>query len=145
MKVFLFNISLLLKLLSVSILFLFVLLFLFLPLSKFSLLIFVFIFVLLVLILLLLIELIVLSSFSFLFIFTFVFSILSESSFTIYLISTKLLPKVNNSSFSFPTTYFLIFNVVRFKFCNPSWHVKKKEINNSSLLISTLLLYKKYI
>ena len=143
MKVFLFNISLLLKLLFVSILFLFVLLFLFLPLSKFSLLIFVFIFVLLVLILLLLIELIVLSSFSFLFIF--VFSILSESSFTIYLISAKLLPKVSNSSFSFPTTYFLIFNVVRFKFCNPSWHVKKKEINNSSLLISTLLLYKKYI
>jgi hypothetical protein len=141
--------SLLLKLLSVSILFLFVLLILFLsfisllPLSKISLLIFVFIFVLLVLILLLLIELIVLSSFSFLFIF--VFSILSASSFTIYLISTKLLPKVNNSSFSFPTTYFLIFNVVRFKFCNPSWHVKKKEINNSSLLISTLLLYKKYI
>ena len=141
--------SLLLKLLSVSILFLFVLLILFLsfisllPLSKISLLIFVFLFVLLVLILLLLIELIVLSSFSFLFIF--VFSILSASSFTIYLISTKLLPKVNNSSFSFPTTYFLIFNVVRFKFCSPSWHVKKKEINNSSLLISTLLLYNKYI
>ena len=64
-------------------------------------------------------------------------------SLTIYFISTKLLPNVNNSSFSFPTKYFLIFKEVLLKSFIPSWHVKKKEINNSSLFIFIFSLYLK--
>ena len=71
----------------------------------------------------------------------FVFDALDNSSLTVYLISTKLLPNVNNSSFSFSIIYFLIFKDVLLKSFRPSCEDKKKEIYNSSLFISILLLY----